>query len=152
SFDDPCLPQVHDARKAGRSCRIGQVPHGGCRGTCQAEKRGEPPARRIGTAEKRNGLSLHRHQAHDSIAAKNDERQRDIIMRRILILALVIPTPALAQAPDGWQHKAPRDEIKPRFTYDAKGGPKQTGSFVITADKIEGQHGWWQKAFSIVGG
>src|SRR5262245_55903930 len=73
-------------------------------------------------------------------------------MRRIFILALLVPAPALAQVPDGWQQKAPRDEIKPRFTYDPKGGLKQAGSFVLSADERDGLHGWWQKTFPIVGG
>lgn len=70
----------------------------------------------------------------------------------VLIGVFFINTQLIAQAPDGWEQKSPRDEIKPNFTFDAKGGPKKSGAFVITSDKIEGLHGWWQKSFPIVGG
>ena len=69
-----------------------------------------------------------------------------------LTIGILFTTNAIAQAPDGWLQKSPRDEIKPHFFYDGSGGPKQAGAFVITADKIEGQHGWWQKTYSIIGG
>lgn len=66
---------------------------------------------------------------------------------------MLLPIFAFAQEPPtGWQPAAPRDEIKPRFAYDAKGGPEQTGSFVITSDQREGLHGWWQKTFPVAGG
>src|SRR5262249_34078362 len=46
----------------------------------------------------------------------------------------------------------PRDEIRPGFSCDPKGGPKNNGSLVIAADDREGLHGWWQKTFPVVGG
>jgi predicted amidohydrolase len=55
-------------------------------------------------------------------------------------------------APPGWQPASPRDEIRPRFSFDAKGGPKGEGSLLITADEREGLHGWWQKSFPVTGG
>ena len=57
-----------------------------------------------------------------------------------------------AEAPGGWQSAAPRDEIKPRFSYDPKGGLKGDGSLVISADKRESLHGWWHKAVPVLGG
>jgi predicted amidohydrolase len=54
--------------------------------------------------------------------------------------------------PPGWQPAAPRDEIRPDFSFDSKGGPKGDGSLVIVADAREGLHGWWQKTFPITGG
>jgi predicted amidohydrolase len=61
-------------------------------------------------------------------------------------------TPGDVNAANGWQPMAPREEIKPRFSFDAKGGPKNAGSLVVAADRREGQHGWWQKSFPITGG
>jgi predicted amidohydrolase len=61
------------------------------------------------------------------------------------------PKPALA-LPDGWSVHTPRDEIRPEFGFDPKGGPKGTGTFVITADNREGLHGWFQKSFPVTGG
>jgi predicted amidohydrolase len=55
---------------------------------------------------------------------------------------------ALAQ---GWQPVAPREEIRPRFAFDAKAGPKGNGSLIISHDEREGLHGWWQKTFPVVG-
>ena len=45
-----------------------------------------------------------------------------------------------------------REEIRPNFSFDPKGGPNVDGSLIITADEREGQSGWWQKSFPIVGG
>lgn len=52
----------------------------------------------------------------------------------------------------GWQPAAPREEIRPAFSFDAGGGPKRQGAFVIAAADSVGQHGWFQKAFPIAGG
>jgi predicted amidohydrolase len=64
------------------------------------------------------------------------------------------PTPAAdrQESPAGWEAVSPREEIRPRFSYDPKGGPKAEGSFIIRADDREGLHGYWQKAFLVTGG
>src|SRR5262245_10956428 len=54
--------------------------------------------------------------------------------------------------PPGWQGASPREEIRPGFSFDPKGGPRADGSLVITADDREGLSGSWQKAFVIDGG
>src|SRR5262245_16122929 len=54
--------------------------------------------------------------------------------------------------PPGWEATSPRDEIRPTFSYDPKGGPNGKGAFVITAADSIGQHGWCQKAFPVTGG
>jgi predicted amidohydrolase len=54
--------------------------------------------------------------------------------------------------PDGWSTAAPRDEIRPAFTYDATGGPDGTGCFTIKADRREGLAGYWKKSFPVTGG
>ena len=59
---------------------------------------------------------------------------------------------ALNQAPAGWETAAPRDEIRPAFSFDPTGGPKKDGAFVITHDDREGLHGWFQKSFPVAGG
>jgi len=55
-------------------------------------------------------------------------------------------------APDGWTTAAPRDEIRPIFAFEAKGGPVGNGCFVIKADDREGLDGCWKKTFPITGG
>ena len=63
---------------------------------------------------------------------------------------------SLASTPDkfphGWQTAAPRDEVRPQFFYEAKGGPDGKGSFVVQADSREGLDGYWTKTFPVNGG
>jgi predicted amidohydrolase len=55
-------------------------------------------------------------------------------------------------APAGWQTSAPRDEIRPTFTYKAQWGRSGQGAFVIQADGREGLDGCWTRTFPIQGG
>lgn len=54
--------------------------------------------------------------------------------------------------PDGWSTTSPRDEIKPVFSYNPKGGPGSQGSFAIESDQREGLLGRWTKTFPVKGG
>ena len=58
----------------------------------------------------------------------------------------------MPDAPEGWMTYAPRDEIRPEFGYDARGGPDGKGAFIIRADRREGLAGAWKKSFPVVGG
>ncbi len=49
------------------------------------------------------------------------------------------------KTPSGWEPRWPREEIKPAFEFNR-------GSLGIVADHREGQHGWWQRTFDVVGG
>jgi predicted amidohydrolase len=66
-----------------------------------------------------------------------------------------LPTPATQQptatAPDGWTPSAPREEIRPEFGYDPKGGADGKGCFIIKADSREGLAGCWKKTFPVNG-
>ena len=53
--------------------------------------------------------------------------------------------PSLDQLPAGWETAAPRDEIRPAFSYDPTGGPKKDGAFIISDDDREGLHGYFHK-------
>src|SRR5437763_12838040 len=55
-------------------------------------------------------------------------------------------------APDGWTTAAPRDEIRPNFSYDPAGGRDDKGSLRIAADKREGLDGFWTRTYPITGG
>jgi predicted amidohydrolase len=55
-------------------------------------------------------------------------------------------------APPGWTTGSPRDELRPRFSYDPQSGPKGDGAFVIEHDGREGLHGWWQHSYPVSGG
>lgn len=54
--------------------------------------------------------------------------------------------------PDGWSAVAPRDEIRPAFSFKKKSGPHGAGTFVIAHDEREGLDGWFQKSFPVNGG
>jgi predicted amidohydrolase len=56
------------------------------------------------------------------------------------------------EVPDGWLIASPRDEISPKFGYDAKGGKDGKGAFLIVADAREGLDGYWTKTFPVKGG
>jgi hypothetical protein len=61
-------------------------------------------------------------------------------------------TATAAPPSEGWQTMAPREEIRPAFSIDPRGGPKRAGSMVITHDRREGLDGWYQKSFPVNGG
>ncbi|MGE0130277.1 MAG: carbon-nitrogen hydrolase family protein [Blastocatellales bacterium] len=80
-------------------------------------------------------------------------------INRLLLMAVLIASfrvVAMADgansAPDGWQTAAPRDEIRPQFDYNPKGGKDGKGALLIIADEREGLDGYWVKTFSITGG
>ncbi len=54
--------------------------------------------------------------------------------------------------PVGWQTGAPREEIRPQFYFDPRGGRDHGGAFVIRSDGREGLAGWWTKTFPVQGG
>ena len=62
------------------------------------------------------------------------------------VVASVVPT----NAPPGWETSAPREEIKPNFSFRPRDLGK--GTFVITTDSRPGLHGLWHKAFPVKGG
>ena len=55
-------------------------------------------------------------------------------------------------APDGWTTSEPREELRPKFSFDAHGGRDGKGAFVIEADQREGLDGWWTKTVPVKGG
>lgn len=59
---------------------------------------------------------------------------------------------AATVAPDGWQAVAPRDEIRPQFSFNPKGGPSREGGFVIRTGPLEGFDGHWAKTYQVKGG
>ena len=50
-----------------------------------------------------------------------------------------------------WTAKAPRDEIRPKFSF-VSGGVDGQGSLVLDAAGMEGAHGWWQATVPVTGG
>jgi predicted amidohydrolase len=66
-----------------------------------------------------------------------------------LVATTIVPA---AEAPAGWTTAAPREEIKPSFTFLPDGGPDHRGCFVIESDSREGLMGRWTKTFLVEGG
>lgn len=70
----------------------------------------------------------------------------------VVAFGFVAVAEGVNSAPDGWQAMAQRDEIRPQFDYQPKGGKDSKGSLLIVADEREGLDGYWMKTFSITGG
>lgn len=73
----------------------------------------------------------------------------------LLLVATALPV-AIAAAgepiPAGWTTAAPRDELKPQFSYASAGGKNGHGVFVIQHDQRAGLDGRWTKGFEVTGG
>jgi hypothetical protein len=69
------------------------------------------------------------------------------VIAGILIVGLAATTHAgeRADALKGWEEKSPREEIRPAFSYDVKGGPNGKGSMLINADQRVGLMGHFEK-------
>jgi predicted amidohydrolase len=73
----------------------------------------------------------------------------------VITICLLSGTTASAaedSAPNGWTTQAPRDEIRPKFAFDAKAGRDGKGAFVISHDQREGLDGWWTRSFPVKSG
>lgn len=78
-------------------------------------------------------------------------------MRATLLALVAFATHGLAEnrpagLPEGWKEMCPREELRPRVSYDPVGGPGRSGAFVLTHDEREGLHGWVEKSFPVEGG
>jgi predicted amidohydrolase len=60
--------------------------------------------------------------------------------------------PQTGSWPEGWTPAFPRPELAPQFEVEPKGGQDGHVAFIIQAGDIEGQHGWFQKSFPVIGG
>ncbi|HEX5446028.1 MAG TPA: carbon-nitrogen hydrolase family protein, partial [Pirellulales bacterium] len=54
-------------------------------------------------------------------------------------------------APEAWSTAAPREELRPAFSYAAHGGRDAKGGFVIQAGR-QGLDGWWTTTIPVEGG
>lgn len=83
-------------------------------------------------------------------------------MRPLFLLAAAMLGLALASRPisaaageappDNWDTWSPREEIKPAFDFNAKGGADGRGAWVIEADQRDGLQGCWKGEFAVQGG
>lgn len=78
-------------------------------------------------------------------------------LRRLMVLT-AISVFAVSSAfaaepfPPGWEAAAQREEIRPSFSFEPKGGPKSDGALVIVATDSVSQQGRFQKTFLVSGG
>jgi predicted amidohydrolase len=75
----------------------------------------------------------------------------------VLLACLLVATrgsggPVAEPFPSGWEPAAQREEIRPSFSYDPRGGPGGSGAFLIAAADSVAQHGRFQKSFPVTGG
>jgi predicted amidohydrolase len=85
-----------------------------------------------------------------------------VVVSRAVLLCSLLCGPALPRAaaasereqtsPEGWQAGAPRDEIRPQFSYESGGGPGGAPALVIASDHRQGLNGYWRKTFAVTGG
>jgi hypothetical protein len=77
-------------------------------------------------------------------------------MSPILLLPLSLFFATCIQAAnlidESWQHGAPREEIAPKFRFDAKGGKEDGSRLSIEAGEVEGLSGYWFKSVPVKGG
>ena len=75
-----------------------------------------------------------------------------------MVFEFLIALPAFSadttarSASDGWTAAAPRDEIRPAFASEERGGPDGQPALVIRTDAREGLDGYWLKRFPVTGG
>jgi predicted amidohydrolase len=68
-------------------------------------------------------------------------------------LAFCTPSPAATDLIDGsWQNASPREEIRPTFTYEARGGRNDGPQLVIETDDSPGMSGQWSRTVPVKGG
>ncbi|NUM53577.1 MAG: carbon-nitrogen hydrolase family protein [Candidatus Hydrogenedentes bacterium] len=53
---------------------------------------------------------------------------------------------------EGWTQESTRDEVRPAFAFDAKGGADGNGALTVTTDAREGQDGRWVTTVPVSGG
>ncbi len=70
----------------------------------------------------------------------------------VLLLALCAISVIASDAPAGWSTAAPREEIRPEFQYEPKGGPNRDGAFLIRGAGRAGEDGCWTRTFPVAGG
>ena len=58
----------------------------------------------------------------------------------------------VGEYPAGWEPTSHREETRPQFSFNARGGPLHRGAFVITSSDSVGENGWFQKSFNVAGG
>jgi predicted amidohydrolase len=75
-----------------------------------------------------------------------------VLLFAVCILRAESSGSAPKDSPEGWQTAAPREEVRPAFSFDSRGGRSKQGAFVIRHDARDGLDGCWTKTFAVQGG
>ena len=76
----------------------------------------------------------------------------------LLSSACTLSSPLLASPqsadspPPGWTTGAPREELLPKFGYEAQGGMDDDGCLIIQTGSREGLDGYWTRTYAVEGG
>lgn len=70
----------------------------------------------------------------------------------IAFLVFACAANAALDLSQGWTQEAARDETRPAFVFDAKGGASGAGALITTTDGREGLDGRWVKKVAVEGG
>lgn len=69
-----------------------------------------------------------------------------------VLIGLLLAADGRAAGAGDWIAGAPRDEIRPEFQRDTRGGRGGGEALIIEARGFDGAHGWWSKAVPVEGG
>jgi predicted amidohydrolase len=72
-------------------------------------------------------------------------------LRASVLFSVALAAMTAATLPEGWEPSAFRDEIKPQFRREARGGRDGTEALIIETDK-DGLDGAWRRRFPVEGG
>jgi predicted amidohydrolase len=79
-------------------------------------------------------------------------RSRILLPFALLSAAMAADLTSRAPAPEGWTAEAVREEIRPKFAYDSRGGRSGSGALIIETDARDGLDGFWKRTVPIEGG
>ncbi len=78
---------------------------------------------------------------------------RGIVASMLLVGDVGVGLRAAEPMPAAWQAAAPRDEIRPKFSFAPMAGRSdEKGTLIIEADAREGLHGFWTRTVPVQGG
>jgi predicted amidohydrolase len=84
-----------------------------------------------------------------------EEPAMRFVVWQLVLVGLFSAAGRAAESPEGWRGVAPREEIKPAFSFvpqHGEGGGSLGGKLQIEADGREGLAGWWEKSIAVEGG
>ena len=102
-------------------------------------------------------FGAHGFDGQPAVMKTNLLRGLTLVLSLASLLLAATPVAPAAGAPDpsalaGWSTAAAREELRPTFSFNAKGGPEGKGSWLIIGDAREGLNGWLTRTLPVQGG